>query len=169
MINCLRIIFYIYLEASWLTFIVELIITEPFYKKCLLKLISAQDFGIFESSEFNVVENDAEPPELTANPSLARMKKQEEDVARKHTFSLIKCYFHLKHECETPKEAWNKLKGEFEGHERVKAIKLLTLKPEFELLRMANGENVEKFASKLLELLNKIRLFSEASLVIKRL
>lgn len=37
--------------------------------------------------------------------------------------------------CETSKEAWDKLKEEFEGSDRVKAFKLLTLKMEYEMLK----------------------------------
>ncbi|XP_044500338.1 uncharacterized protein LOC123221580 [Mangifera indica] len=59
------------------------------------------------------------------------------------------------------KEVWEKLKDEFEGSEKVKSIKLLTLKREFELLRMKDRENVEDYSSKLLDLVNKIRLLGE--------
>jgi len=33
---------------------------------------------------------------------------------------------------ETPKQVWDKLQGEFKGSDRVKTIRLLTLKREFE-------------------------------------
>ncbi|KAL0421154.1 UNVERIFIED_CONTAM: hypothetical protein Slati_3138300 [Sesamum latifolium] len=63
--------------------------------------------------------------------------------------------------CETPKEAWDKLRDEFEGSERVKMVKLLTLKREFEMLRMKDGETVKEYSSKLLDIINKIRLLGE--------
>jgi len=63
--------------------------------------------------------------------------------------------------CEAPKEAWDKLKAEFEGNERVKIVKLLTLKKEFEMLKMKAGEIMKECASKLLELVNKIRPYGK--------
>ncbi|XP_055822066.1 uncharacterized protein LOC129890558 [Solanum dulcamara] len=63
--------------------------------------------------------------------------------------------------CEIPKEAWEKLKEEFDGSDRVKVVKLLTLKREFEMLRMKEGDTVKEYSAKLMEIVNKIRLFGE--------
>ncbi|XP_059311621.1 uncharacterized protein LOC132063180 [Lycium ferocissimum] len=49
-----------------------------------------------------------------------------------------------------------KLKEEFDG---VKTVKLLTLKREFEMTRMKEGDTVKDYSAKLLEIVNKIRLF----------
>jgi len=54
------------------------------------------------------------------------------------------------------------LKEEFEGSDRVKTVKLLTLKREFEMLKMKDEELVKDYSSKVLELVNKIRLLGEA-------
>lgn len=63
--------------------------------------------------------------------------------------------------CETPKQVWEKLKKEFDGSDRVKSVKLLTLKREFGMLRMKEGDTVKEYFAKLLEIINKIRLFGE--------
>ena len=52
--------------------------------------------------------------------------------------------------CESPKEVWDKLKEEFEGSDRVKAVKLLTLKREFEMLKMNEGEIIKDYSSSFL-------------------
>ncbi|KAF3645772.1 hypothetical protein FXO37_20804 [Capsicum annuum] len=44
--------------------------------------------------------------------------------------------------CGTTKEAWDKLKEEFKGSNKVKSIKVLTLKREFELLKMKDSDTV---------------------------
>ncbi|XP_021607686.1 uncharacterized protein LOC110611601 [Manihot esculenta] len=50
---------------------------------------------------------------------------------------------------QTAKEAWDKLRDEFQGSERVRSVKLLTLKREFEMLRMKEGETINESAFQL--------------------
>ncbi|KAF2301679.1 hypothetical protein GH714_028650 [Hevea brasiliensis] len=107
---------------------------------------------------WDAVENGADPPPLGPNPTLNQIKNFEEASVRKpkaltclHSsvtdviFTRIMAY-------ETPKEVWDKLKEEFEGSDRVKKVKLRTLKREFEMLRMKEDETVKQYASKLMEL-----------------
>lgn len=63
--------------------------------------------------------------------------------------------------CESAKEAWDKLKEEFEGSNRVKSVRGLTLKREFELLKMKDSDSVEEYCSKLMEIVNQIRILGE--------
>ncbi|KAL0416080.1 UNVERIFIED_CONTAM: Retrovirus-related Pol polyprotein from transposon TNT 1-94 [Sesamum latifolium] len=118
-------------------------------------------------SLWDVVENGVDPPVLRANPTLAQIKKHEEDLAKKPkaltclNSALSDVIFTRIMACETPKEVWDKLRDEFEGSERVKMVKLLTLKREFEMLRMKDGETVKEYSSKLLDIVNKIRLLGE--------
>ncbi|KAA8542533.1 hypothetical protein F0562_023685 [Nyssa sinensis] len=63
--------------------------------------------------------------------------------------------------CETPKEIWEKLKEEYEGSQRVKNVKLLTLKREFDMHKMKEREIVKEYVGKLMEIVNKIKLFGE--------
>nr|KYP69042.1 hypothetical protein KK1_022692 [Cajanus cajan] len=44
---------------------------------------------------------------------------------------------------ETPKQVWNKIQDEFEGNNKVKFIRLITLKREFELKKMEDNEYVK--------------------------
>ena len=53
------------------------------------------------------------------------------------------------------------MKEEFEGSERVKAIKLLNLKRQFEMLKMKDGDSVRGYSSKLMEVVNQVRLYGE--------
>jgi len=63
--------------------------------------------------------------------------------------------------CETAKEAWDKLKEEFEGNNRVKSVRLLALKRKFELLKMKDSDSVKEYSSKLMEIVNQIRILGE--------
>jgi len=70
---------------------------------------------------WDVVEFDEDPEPLRQNPTLAQIKKHEEDVAKKpkalnciHS-GVTNAIFTRIMACTTPKQAWDKLKGEFEG------------------------------------------------------
>ena len=60
-------------------------------------------------------------------------------------------------EKDSAKEAWEMHKTMHMGAERVKEAKVQTLKSEFEVLRMKNGESVDDFAMKLTAIVNGIR------------
>ncbi len=63
--------------------------------------------------------------------------------------------------CETTKEAWDKIKEEFQGTEKTKQMKLLTLKREYENLMMKETESIKDYTSLLMEVVNKMRLMGE--------
>ena len=50
------------------------------------------------------------------------------------------------------KEVWDSLKARFVGAERVKDVRLQTLKAEFDALKMKDEETVDQFAGKLTEM-----------------
>nr|KYP32686.1 hypothetical protein KK1_046560 [Cajanus cajan] len=55
---------------------------------------------------------------------------------------------------ETPKQVWDKIQDEFEGSSRVKSIKLLTLKKEFELMKTKDNESIKDYSGKLMDVVN---------------
>lgn len=67
------------------------------------------------------------------------------------------CIKHL----ETAKQIWDELNERYGGDERVRSIKLLTLKREFEMLKMKENESVKEYTSKLSHLVNQMRLYGE--------
>ncbi|KAL6312714.1 hypothetical protein AAG906_024672 [Vitis piasezkii] len=113
---------------------------------------------------WNVVMSEANPPPLGANPTVVQMKAYEEKKLKKdkaitclhsgladHIFTKIM-------DLETPKQVWDKLQGEFEGSNRVKIVKLLTLKREFEFMKMKDNESVKDYSSRLMDVVNQMRL-----------
>ena len=104
---------------------------------------------------------------LRVNATLNEIKKYDELVTRSpraltciHS-SLTDVMFTRIMTCETAKEAWDKLKEEFEGSSRVKSVRLLALKREFELLKMKDSDSVKEYSSKLMEIVNQIRILGE--------
>ncbi|TXG46269.1 hypothetical protein EZV62_028232 [Acer yangbiense] len=121
-----------------------------------------KSFGLWE-----FVDQDKQIPPLRANPTIAQIKQHEEEKMKKEkavaclhsalTDAVFTSIMHL----ETAKEIWDELKGRYEGSERVRSIKLLTLKREFEILKMKESESVKDYSSKLSELVNQMRLYGE--------
>ncbi|WCJ39540.1 hypothetical protein M5689_020521 [Euphorbia peplus] len=58
----------------------------------------------------------------------------------------------------SPKEAWERLKEEYEGNERVKTVRMFTLIREFDMLKMKEDESISEYSSRLMSLVNKIKL-----------
>ncbi|RVW53763.1 Retrovirus-related Pol polyprotein from transposon TNT 1-94 [Vitis vinifera] len=119
---------------------------------------------------WNVVMSEADPPPLGANPTVAQMKAYEKKKLKKdkaitclhsgladHIFTKIM-------DLETPKQVWDKLQGEFEDSNRVKIVKLLTLKREFELMKMKDNKSVKDYSSRLMDVVNQMRLLATCDL-----
>ncbi|KAG7599301.1 Integrase catalytic core [Arabidopsis suecica] len=61
----------------------------------------------------------------------------------------------------TAKDAWNALEMEFQGSSQVKMINLQTLRREYENLKMEEGETINDFTTKLINLSNQLRVHGE--------
>ncbi|CAH9130550.1 unnamed protein product [Cuscuta epithymum] len=60
--------------------------------------------------------------------------------------------------CECPKEAWEKIKEEFEGNQQTKLMQILNLKREFEMVGMKSNEGVKEYGNRLMSIVNQIKL-----------
>ncbi|XP_037491488.1 uncharacterized protein LOC119369305 [Jatropha curcas] len=63
--------------------------------------------------------------------------------------------------CKTAKEAWNRLKEEYQGSDRTRQMQVLNLKREFESLHMEEDETISKYTNRISLIVNNIRLLSE--------
>jgi hypothetical protein len=61
----------------------------------------------------------------------------------------------------TSKQAWDILKSSYQGNDRVKKVKLQTLRTQFETLRMTESENVDQFMTRVMGIVNQIRFIGE--------
>ncbi|KAG8501874.1 hypothetical protein CXB51_004547 [Gossypium anomalum] len=131
-----------------------------------------QAFDLWE-----VVNTDAEPAPLKANPTVAQMRQHADEKTKRHkAMSCIQncvsdVIFTRIMACETPKQAWDKLKEEFQGTERTRQQQLLNLRRDFENLKMKEEETVKQYSDRIMAVVNSIRLlreqFSEARIVDK--
>ncbi|XP_074337504.1 uncharacterized protein LOC141674700 [Apium graveolens] len=109
-------------------------------------------------------ESDVEPTLLPQNPTVAQIKKRDEEVAREA--KALSCLHSAVSEeifttimsCDTPKEACTKIKEEFEGNQQTKLMQILNLKREFEMMRMKNNADVKEYGSRLMSIVNQIKL-----------
>jgi hypothetical protein len=62
----------------------------------------------------------------------------------------------------TSKQSWDILKSAYQGNDRVKIVKLQTLRKQFETLRMTESESVDQFMTRVMGIVNQIRLTGEA-------
>ena len=62
---------------------------------------------------------------------------------------------------DTPKEAWDALKEEFQGNERTKQMQVLNLRREFEVLKMKDFETIKEYTNKLIKVVNQIYMLGE--------
>ncbi|XP_074377462.1 uncharacterized protein LOC141718983 [Apium graveolens] len=117
---------------------------------------------------WSVVLFEEDPPPLRGNPTIAQIKVNEEERLKKdktitclHS-ALTDQIFTKIMDLETPKQVWEKLQGEYEGNSRVKAVKLLMLKREFELMKMKDTESIKDYSGRLMDVVNQVRLLGEA-------
>jgi hypothetical protein len=61
----------------------------------------------------------------------------------------------------TSKQAWDILKISYQGNDRVKTVKLQSLWTQFKTLRMTESETVDQFMTRVMGIVNQIRLIGE--------
>ncbi|GJR75479.1 retrovirus-related pol polyprotein from transposon TNT 1-94 [Tanacetum coccineum] len=106
---------------------------------------------------WKVVETDESTPALAENPMVAQLRTYNTESLRKdkaltclHSGIADQISTSIM-DLETPKDMWDKLHETFEGTDRVKAVRLLTLKREFELLRMKDDELVKDYSARMMD------------------
>lgn len=93
-------------------------------------------------SLWDVVKSDSNPPPLSNNSILAQIKNHIEELEKEwRTFVIINVALHddmfIKIlNLKAAKEAWDKLKEEFQASERTKKMQVLNLIREFEALKL---------------------------------
>jgi len=145
-----------YIDLAFQNFLTRPCIWVVKIKSCL------KSFGLWD-----YVDQDKQVSPLQSNPTVTQMKHHEEEKLMKekavsvlHSALADDVFSGIMHQ-ETTKQVWDELNERFAGDERVRSIKLLTLKRDFEMLKMKEHESVKEYTSKLSHLVNQMRLYGE--------
>ncbi|GAV72255.1 UBN2 domain-containing protein [Cephalotus follicularis] len=118
---------------------------------------------------WNTIEKGYTPPkgELPHDTSVSHIKKLKEEKTKNFKaltflhFAVSNTLFPRIVSAKSAKEAWDTLKEVFQGSERTKAIRVLHLRRQFSNLKMKESEEVKDYISKLMEILNQMKIFGE--------
>ena len=119
-------------------------------------------YGLWE-----VTINPQEPEPLRQGATVNQIKHHEEELAKgfKALTAIHSCIsdtiFTRIMACESAKEAWDKLQDEFQGSARTRQMQILNLRREFETIKMKDKETVKEFTTRLLNVVNQIRVLGE--------
>ncbi|KAK4433557.1 hypothetical protein Salat_1118000 [Sesamum alatum] len=113
------------------------------------------------------VEKGFKEPESEARMSDAEKKRL--DAARRSDASALskidmsagKSTFLKISSASTAKEAWDTLEQEFHGDEKVRSINLQTLRRDFQNLKMKDYENIQEYQTRVIEIINQMRMYDE--------
>ncbi|XP_047251582.1 uncharacterized protein LOC124886699 [Capsicum annuum] len=117
------------------------------------------------SDLWEAVQEDYDVVLLPDNPTVAQIKNQKEKKTRKSKVkvtlfaSVSPIIFMRIMTLKSPKEIWDYLKEEYTEDERIRGMKVLNLIREFELQKMKESETVKEYSDRLLDIVNKVRLF----------
>ncbi|EOY12586.1 Uncharacterized protein TCM_031100 [Theobroma cacao] len=116
---------------------------------------------------WDVVETGEDLVQRHVNPTLAQIRQFEEDKAKR--YKALSClqsvvaddiFSRIMH-LDSPKEVWDHLKDGFFGSDRTRHVQILNLSRQFEMLRMEDDENIKEFSSKMMSLVNQLRLLGK--------
>ncbi|XP_057984522.1 uncharacterized protein LOC131169324 [Hevea brasiliensis] len=116
---------------------------------------------------WEVVETGADPSPLRANSTVTQLKHYAEESAKKFKVlsyihsAVSESIFTRIMACETGKEAWDRLREEFQGSENTRQMQVLNLRRTFEALKMKETENVKEYSDKVIKVVNQIRVLGE--------
>ena len=116
---------------------------------------------------WSAVESDVEPAPLRANPTIAQIRQHGEERAKKHKAmaclqnGISDVIFTRIMACDSPKQAWDRLKEEFMGSDKTRQQQVINLRREFENLKMKESETIKQYSDRIMATVNNIRLLGE--------
>ncbi|XP_077237192.1 uncharacterized protein LOC143878863 [Tasmannia lanceolata] len=111
---------------------------------------------------WDIVETGVEDPEDQAALTPQQLNELKENRKKdKKALFVDEVIFERISSVTTAKEAWDTLYTSYKGEDKVKLVRLQTLRCEFEALRMKDSESVEDFFNRVISLVNQLRVNDE--------
>ncbi|XP_059078112.1 uncharacterized protein LOC131067887 [Cryptomeria japonica] len=106
---------------------------------------------------------DGYTPSSTPPTDTTGKRKSENNAKAEHALlcSLADSEFTKVMHCKSAKEIWNKLKGIYEGNEKVREAKLQSLRMKYESLKMKEDEDIAAYFLRVDEIVNTITTLGE--------
>ncbi|GAV90790.1 UBN2 domain-containing protein [Cephalotus follicularis] len=116
---------------------------------------------------WETIEKGYQPPVEMDNPTVAQIKQQKEESSKNFKAlsfldsAVAESIFPRIMASTTAKEAWDTLQDEFQGSDRVRAIRLLNFRRDYENLKMKDNETVKDYVLRIMKLVNQMRIYGE--------
>ena len=123
-------------------------------------LLSAQDIWEIIKKGHTEPENEGNLSQ-TQRDSLRDSRKRDKKVLYLIYQGLDEDAFEKISEAKSAKEAWEKLQISYKGADPVKKVRLQTLRAEFEMLHMKEGEVISDYFSRVLTVTNQLKNYGE--------
>ncbi|GKV27556.1 hypothetical protein SLEP1_g36718 [Rubroshorea leprosula] len=113
------------------------------------------------------IETECVLPPLPVNATLNQMRRHSEESAKRYESltcihsSVMDEIFSRIMTCETAKQAWDRIKQEFQGDQKAIQMQILSWRREYEMQKMSKTETVKEYADRVLKIVNQIRLNGE--------
>ena len=134
--------------------------TLPVFKGENYEYWSIKMKTLFKSQDlWDLVENGYHDPDEEA-----RLKENKKKDAKALFFlqqAMHETLFSIIAATTTSKQAWTELQKEFQGSTRVITVKLQALRQEFETVSMKHNEAVQEFISRMMAVINQMRVFGD--------
>ena len=87
-------------------------------------------------------------------------KKDAEALAKIHLATTDSVFPRIMN-ATSAKQAWDTLKNEFQGTERMKIVKLQSLQLEFDNLQMKSNESIKDYSARVIEIVNQLKAMGQ--------
>ncbi|PKU63413.1 Retrovirus-related Pol polyprotein from transposon TNT 1-94 [Dendrobium catenatum] len=119
---------------------------------------------LYQSHElWEIVESVFQEPEVERDLNqrlLQELKENRKD--RKALFFIYQAVDEIIFErISTAKEAWDTLHASYKGDDKVKMVRLQTLRSQFDMLKMKESESVEEYFNRVITIVNQLKLNGE--------
>jgi hypothetical protein len=131
----------------------------------------ANSHGCWDCVEKGFIEPDANVvAAMTAvqRKTLEELKQKEGKAKSYILVSLDDSIFPKIIGAKIAKEAWDILKLAYKGNDKVKTVRLQTLRTQFETLKMSESESVDQFMTKVMGIITRLRINAEKELTDQR-